>query len=215
MEQLELELDTYSFDIKFLTLAERENIKNLYISWKKALDNKIFIRDIAKENIRICNGKYNGRDVTSSSTLHFINCSYVTVVVSQKLTHVTLENCDNFHIKLLGGVISGIDCIRSNNLTIIVENEPIYFIDTSDSHYCNFYISDFLISNIIIMSYCSTSLSMMITKHINGIIKNKFSPPASFFDIYRIYMFDKINDNIELFYYVPNKTDKKVIQDIL
>ena len=211
MEKLEEELDTYSFNIKFLTFAEKENIKNLYVSWKKVLDNKIFIENLTKENIRIFNGKYMEKDITTSSTLHFINCNNTTAVISSKINHITIQNCNNFHIKTLGGVISGIDSITSSNLTIIIENEPIYFVDSSDSHYCNFYISENVVVDTIIMSYCSTGLSIIITKDIIGVIKYKFIPPRSFFDIYRIYMFNVINDNLELYYFVPNKKDKKII----
>ena len=68
---------------------------------------------------------------------------------------------------------------------------------------CIYYISEDNALNTIISSYGSPDIKIITTCPTSGNIKNKFSPSISFFDLYRLYSFEKRNEIIQLYYVTP------------
>lgn len=218
LENLTNELNTYSFDVKHLTESEKQEIKELYTILWKTYNNKIFIENIENSNIRVdktivINGaQYNNKNVTQESTLHFINCKNVTVIIKNKVCHITIEGCENFNIKTNGGSITGLDDIRCNHVSHVLENSSVYFLDVSNSQDCVYYISENNALNTLISSYGSPDIKIITTNPNDGKIKNKYHPTISFFEIYRIYSFERENDLLQLYYMTPTYKNKKLIK---
>lgn len=218
MESLELqsqlvildnELTNYSFDIKDIAEEEKEQIKELYTLIWKSYNNKIFIENIKNSNIRI-NGKilvngeeYGNYKITNKTTLHFINCKNTTVIINAKVCHITNERCENFSIKIIGGSVTGMDDIHCKHMNHILENSSVYFLDISQSQNCIFYISERNALDTTISSFDSPDITITMTNPNDGIIKNKYKPSISFFEIYRRYSFEIENDQIQLYYLIP------------
>ena len=65
-------------------------------------------------------------NVSSKTTLYIANCNNVTIYVSHKLNHIVIENCNNVKIKIKGGLISGIDILRSQHIFCDVGKTKIF-----------------------------------------------------------------------------------------
>ena len=145
-----------------------EEIKELYTMFWKTLNNKIFIENIDNSNIRInerilINGKkYKENIIDKKTTLHFINCKNVNIIINKKVCHITIEECENLNIKTRGGSITGLDDIRCNHINHILENSSVFFLDVSNSQDCIFYISENNALNTMISSYGSFDIKIII-----------------------------------------------------
>lgn len=216
LENLNEELNEYSFNIKYLNDIQKKEIKDLYTMLWNTYNQKIFIENLSNVHIRITdkiyinNTIYIDKDINDKSTLHFINCKNITVVINNKVCHITIERCNHFNIKTRGGAITGIDNINCKHVSHILENSSVYFLDVSNSEGCIFYISENNALDTIISSYGSPDIKIITTCPEKGIVKNKFVPIISFFEIYRLYSFEKTNNGIiQLFYETPNYTSNK------
>lgn len=209
LENLDEELNNYSFDVKELSDTDKTEIKALYTMLWKIYSNKIFIENIQRSNIRVTekilvnNKELHNHNVTNRTTLYFVNCKNITINITQKVCHITLENCDSVNIKTRGGAITGLDAINCKNVNHVLENSNVYLLEVSNCVGCIYYISEDNAINTIISSYGSPDIKIITTCPISGNIKNKFSPAISFFDIYRLYSFEKKNEIIQLYYVTP------------
>ena len=210
LEKLSDELDAYSFDIQHLSIDQKEEIKGLYKMLYKIYNNKIFIENIKDSNIRITdkifinNKLFDDSTIDNKTTLYFENCKNVTAIISSKVCHITLQNCENFNLKTRGGSITGLDDINCKHVIHVLENSSVYFLDVSNSEGCVFYISENNALDTTISSYGSPDIKIITTCPKNGVVINKFVPNISFFDIYRLYQFERRNNLIQLYY---NTTD--------
>lgn len=211
LEKLNQELDDYSFNNHELSNEEKQEIITLYKIWKESLNNKIFIDNESGTHIRVKEGKIitignknNGLNeslekelfsgVNEKSTLYFANCDNVTIVISTKVAHITLDSCKNVNIKIIGGSVSGIDSIRCINVSHVFDNGDIYFIDISKSENCKFYFTEKVaLSTIISTMY---AYSMQFSMLSEGKVKNTFEENKNYFDISRQFIFQKSGDDI-------------------
>ena len=209
LESLDEELNNYSFNVKDLTDTDKTEIKELYTMLWKIYSNKIFIENIERTNIRVTekilfnNKELNNHNVTNRTTLYFVNCKNITINITQKVCHITLENCESVNIKTRGGAITGLDAINCKNINHVLENSNVYLLEVSNCVGCIYYISEDNALNTIISSYGSPDIKIITTCPTSGNIKNKFSPSISFFDLYRLYSFEKRNEIIQLYYVTP------------
>lgn len=220
LKKLDDELDEYSFNIRQLDDKEKQEIRDLYKLLWKTYNHKIFIENLENINVRVTDKIYTGnelyidQEINEKTTLHFINCKNIRIIINGKVCHITLERCENLNLKTRGGAITGLDDINCKNINHVLENSSVYFLDVSNSEGCVFYISENNAPDTMISSYGSPDIKIITTCPTKGIIKNKFIPILSFFEIYRLYSFEKSSNGlIELFYvtstYTPNK--RKVI----
>lgn len=215
IKKLDEELNKYSFDVKELSDTDKTEIKNLYTMLWKIYSNKVFIENIEKANIRITekiliNNKesYTNHVISNHTTLYFVNCKNITINITQKVCHITLENCESVNIKTRGGAITGLDAINCKNVNHVLEKSNVYLLEISNCIGCIYYISEDNALNTLISSYGSPDIKIITTCPISGNIKNKFNPAISFFEIYRLYSFEKNNEIIQLYYVTP--TNKKI-----
>ena len=200
---LDNDLEQYSWNVRHLDRAERDKIKTLYTSWKSALNNKIFIENVKDANIRIndyilINGvKFSDKQITNKAVLHFINCEKVTIIINSKVAHITLEKCIYVNIKTTGGSISGVDDIHCSHISHVLEKSGVYFVDVSTSQDCNYYIPEHLATDTIISAYSAFNIHFTMLQE-NGRIIKKMSPANSFFNIYKLYCFINRNGTLEL-----------------
>jgi len=204
LEKLDLELDEY-----LLNKQEKEDIKHLYRVWKSCIDNKILIENRNKVNIRIndliyIDGQSLDYEIDRKSTLHFINCHNITIIINHKVNHVTLEKCNNIIIKTAGGSVSGIDTINCKHIHHIFEQNQVYFLDISKSEDCVISIAEHIALNTTILSAYSFNLNINTTCSSTRIILSKFRTNLSYFDTHKIYSFEKNNDNMTMLYFSPN-----------
>ena len=210
LQMLNEEIDNYSFDVRELSESEKEEIKNLYVSMRKISQNRNIIENLKNANIRInkmvlINGtEYDNYDITDKSGLHFSNCHNTTVIITNKVCHITSDNCSQFTIKIIGGSISGMDIINCQNVNTIIENSSIHFLDISKSQACTLYLSENNALNTTILSYESHNIQIIMTDE--GFIKNKYILPMSYFEICRIYTFEVMEDGTMQLYYLIPKT---------
>lgn len=209
MNALDDELDRYSFDIEHITEEEKKKIKDVYTAMWLTSNNKIFIENINKANIRInkkilIDGKEFGNyEITNKTGLHFINCKNITIFISTKVCHITNDHCENLTIKIIGGSVSGMDIINCNHIKLFIEDSTINFLDLSKSEDCLFCFSEENALNTTISSFDSQAITITTTNPNEGIIKNIYKPSISFFEIYRQYSFKIENDLVQLYYLKP------------
>ena len=217
LKKLDTELDAYSFDVTELSKECKDDIRDLYKALHKIYTNKIFIDDIKNSNIRITNKIFiNGKEsenycVDDKTTLYFANCKHTNVVINSKVCHIVIEKCEYLNIMIRGGSITGIDDINSKHILHIFENSSVYFVDVGNSEDCTYYISEDKALNTTISSYGSHGIKIITTDPISGITINKFMPIVSFFEIYRLYQFEKNNNLMQLYYNTSNYDKKKII----
>lgn len=215
LRQLNSDLNEYSFNVEYLDDSEKEKIKGLYKILWKTYNQKIFIENLSGVNIRVTdkiyvnNIVYINNDVNNKTTLYFSNCKHINILINSKVCHITVENCNYVNIKTREGSITGIDNLNCKHVCHVLENSAVYFIDVSNSEGCTFYISEDNALDTIISSYGSPDIKFILTCPEKGIIKNKFIPGISFFEIYRLYNFEKMNGIIQLSYITQNLNSQK------
>jgi len=208
--KLDQELDDYCWNVRELSTDERNDIKELYKMWKTCLNKKLIIDNIQNSNIRISDKILNGgkvlwEDVKRHHSLHFLNCENVTIVISEKVNHITLERCKNVNIRSTGGSVSGIDIIKCNNVTHIFESGKIYFMDISNTTQCSFILSEEIAKDIMITTTSSFNLNFKTICSQSGVVKNRYKTNMNIFQSFAIYSFHTDDDDIlSLYIVVPN-----------
>jgi hypothetical protein len=204
LAELDRDMDKYSFDIEELSAETREHIKHLYTILYKIYNNKIFIENISNANIRITdkimiNNKLLDTDaVNDKTTLFFVNCNNNTIQLNTKTCHVTFDNCSNINFKTRHDIITGLDIMRSKHIYYTIENACLYFVALSKCEDCTFWIDEQNALDTMITSYDTFGIKINLICPIDHSVKLKYEQILSFFDIYRIYSFNKQNDKIEL-----------------
>ena len=204
IKALENELDIASFDYG-IPEQEKYDILELYKLWKKSLNNKIIIEDLngLTKSFRITvkitdrvtiNGIDFGVNVNTKSTIHFINCKCVNILVSTKLNHITLEKCENLNINVKFGSISGVDSIRCKNVSHVFDNAHINWIDVSNSANCKYFLPEKIALNTIVSTMESLEVELITLCDDNHSIKDRFETCKSFFDVLGRYTFEKESD---------------------
>lgn len=216
LNELSAELEKYSFDIKHLGTQDKNKIKELYTILYKIHDNKIFIENLKNCNVRVTDKiLINGIILPNclidlKTTLYFYNCNHTNVVITNKVCHITIDQCSHLNIQTRGGSITGLDDINCKHIVHVFNNSSLYFLDVSNSEGCVFYIAENTALDTMISSCNSPDIKILLTCPINGIIKNKFNPLISFFDNYRLYTFEQEDDVIQMTY--NTKYNKQIVK---
>ena len=210
---LEKDIEDYCWNYRELADIEKQDIKALYLTWKKALNNKIIIEDIHKTNIRvsddiICNNKILWKNVSKENSLHFLNCSDITIVITPKVNHVTVERSQNINLRVVKGSISGLDLIKCDNVITVLNSGSTYFIDISTSNQCSFIFCESVAKNIMITTQNSHNINFKVVADLSGITKNVYKINLGMFQEFRIYSFH-LDDNeiLGLYITIPEKSD--------
>lgn len=198
---LNSEISKLEDEIDELLLDNKEKIIEQYRLYKECYNNKIFIDNLENKNIRIKDNIYVlnkinevlYEGVTNKSTIYFGNCNDITVVISAKVNHITLERCQNVNIKIIGGSVSGIDNIHCENISYIFDDNDIYFIDISNCINCNMYIPEAIATNTLIITLYSIGVNFFILNNQN--IKKVFRKNNNYLDTMGKYCF-KIDNGV-------------------
>jgi len=218
--KLDQDLDDYCWNVRELSPQERDDIKELYRLWKTCLNKKLIIDNIQDSNIRISNKILNNGDVLwddvkKHHSLHFINCQNVTIVISEKVNHITIERCSNVNIRSTGGSISGIDIIKCSNVTHIFESGNISFMDISNTTECLFILSEKIARDIMITTTCSFNLHFKTICNYSGVVKNTYRTNMNVFQSYAIYSFHLDDENnLSLYIVTPNSDNIYLVTPI-
>lgn len=201
VNKLKEELNEKSFDLG-INNDQKQYIVDLFIRWKKTLNNKIIIENLMKTQIVVkdrilINGIDFGSSIGTKSTLHFINCESVRINVHSKVNHITLEGCKGMYIRTIGGSISGMDCIRCTNVSHIFDSGHVYYIDVSKSNDCKYYMPEDIALNTIISTIESMNL-LFCTMADDKSIKNKYPTNRTFFDMFKKYSFEQQDEIVKL-----------------
>lgn len=200
--KLKEELDDISFDHD-LDEDQKNKIFEYFVTWKKTINNKIFIENLKNVNVKIdnrvlINNIDFGSQVDHKSTLHFINCEKVSINVYSKVNHITLEKCNDMNIRTIKGSISGLDCIRCNQVSHVFDQYPVYYIDISKSNNCNYYIPENVALETTISVLSSMNLLFCMVCSETRTVKDKYHTNQNLFDIYKKYNFIKEDKKVAL-----------------
>lgn len=182
-----------------LSKQEKDALLNIHQSYVKVKQNHIFIEDKDDEVVavghRIVMKKTQMHvPIDKTKTLFLSNCSNVRVVLGIKINHIVLEKCKNVTIRILGGLISGIDVINSSGIRIYVENNSIYYLGCGSSTDCSCTIKKNVTNKLIISAMNCHNISLNI---INDDKITIFETNQSLFAPELIlYTFDPTNDKL-------------------
>ena len=195
MQKLNEELEDYSFSIRELQEGEKQNIRNLYRLWKTSINKKIVLSDLHSTNVRVntdimCNKEVLWHNIKQDHTLHFLNCSDITIIINPKVNHVTIERCKNVNIRVVNGSISGIDLIKCDNVTCVFNSKTVNFMDISECTQCLFILSESVAKNIIITVTSAFNINFRIVSDTSGITKNNYKTNMNVFQSSTMYSFD-------------------------
>ena len=210
LNNLNTDLNNYCWNVRELSDAEKNDIKELYKLWKSCLNKKIVIDGVNSTNIRVSDkinfsdGTVIWDDVKCHHSLHFANCSNVTIIITAKVNHITFERCTNINVRSTGGSISGIDIIKCNDITTIFESSSVYFVDISNSTGCSFILSEKIAKDIMITTTSSYNIQFKTVCDISGITKSTYKTNMNVFQNYAIYSFHMNNDGLSLYISVPH-----------
>lgn len=139
--------------------SKKETIINVYKSWKTCHNNQVMVSHIKHGNITVNDSIYidtvegtteTFKDISNKSTLFFSNCENVNILLCNKINHVIIENSKHINIECISGIIGGIDILHSNNISIIVINQDIYYMGFGHADTCDTYIDKSLTLNTLI-----------------------------------------------------------------
>jgi len=118
----------------------RDSIINIYNSYMTVKNNHIYIENDHHDFIAIGRGimmqnqtKHNIID--STKTIFLSNCSDIKMIFGKKINHIIVDKCSNMTIRIMRGLISGIDIINSKNINLVVDNN-IYNLNCGKSDDC-------------------------------------------------------------------------------
>lgn len=220
LKKLDSEINDYCLNVHNLSENEKKDIKELYKIWKSCLNKKIMIDNISNTNIRISNiinfsdGTIIWDDVKKHHSLHFVNCSNTTIIITAKVNHITFENCANINIRSSGGSISGIDIIRCNNITSIFDLGSIYFVDISNTTGCSFILSEKIAKDTIITTCSSYNIQFKTICDNTGITKNIYKTNMNIFQNNAIYTFHLKDGNLSLYITIPHSDNMYLIPPV-
>lgn len=208
IEQLNEELEEYCWNIRELQEGEKQDIRNLYRLWKTSINKKIVISDLHKTNVRVSSDILSNKEVLWHSikqdhSLHFLNCSDITIIVNPKVNHITIERCKNVNIRVVNGSISGIDFIKCDNVTSVFNSKNVNFMDISDCTQCLFILSERVAKDIVITVTSAFNINFRIVCSLTGITRNNYRTNMNVFQNSTMYSF-KPDDKDELSLYMSN-----------
>jgi len=181
-EQIKADLDRLQLDDK-----TREELENLCTSWLQCSKQKIFLENLSRLNLEIReDGIYNGRelmypDISSKNTIFLQNCRSLTLKLNIKINHLTLLKCDDIRVIPSESPISGIDIISCNNITTIVFENSLNYLDTSNSTDCHYLIDSDKLTQTVINTMGCYKLSFTIVGSDRHVI-SKYDLFFSLFD---------------------------------
>jgi hypothetical protein len=152
MQKLDEELE--NMDLDDIT---KENIINIYNSYMTVKNNHIYIENDHHDFIAIgrgimMNNQKKNNIVDATKTIFLSNCSDIKIILGKKINHVIIEKCNNIAIRIMRGLISGIDIINSNNINLVIDDNNIYNLNCGKSNDCQCLIK----SNIAVKTLIST-----------------------------------------------------------
>lgn len=163
------ELHKLNDEMKDLDIPEdvKKTLKNIYRSYKTINNNHIFVEGDSDDFIAVGNRVIMGKNkitqhIDKTKTLFLSKCTNVRVAVGIKINHIVIENCKNITVRVLCGLISGIDILNSTGINLIVENSSIYYLSCGSSIDCTCSIKKTIANKLLI----STMGCYNITLHV-------------------------------------------------
>jgi hypothetical protein len=190
MELLEDELNYLDINQEI-----KNTLINIYDSQIKVKNNHIYIENDSDDFIAvgksiIMQHKISHQNIDQTKTLFLSKCNNIRITIGKKINHIIIENCKNITLKLLNGLISGIDILHSLNVNIIVENSSIHYLSYGSSTDCSCKIQ----KNIAYKLLISTILCYNIILYINdNMSDNVFFTNQTLFSDLTLFTFENNN----------------------
>lgn len=202
LEKLDLELDEYSFNNSEIDDSVKQEIKNLYSVLWKINQKKIIIGNLDNKNIYLTNNKKSLQEkkvvvqsekniiysnIKNKNSIYLEKCNKCKIFIDSTISHLRLVNCHNNRLIINKNVITGVDIINSTEISLNVLKD-INFIDFSNAKNCIYNQKEENLP-LVLSLYGSLNFKLFINdklyKHHNNL-----------FEIYNLYLLDKINNDI-------------------
>jgi hypothetical protein len=182
-------------------------LQNIYTSWYRCYNKNILVENYSNTIIIIDNTitiKQNNSTIILKDNIKKCNsviiskCYNSTILVKNKINHITIEKSHDTNIIILDGLISGIDIITSYNNNIFVKNKNINYISCAKLRDCNLYLSKRLCVKTLINTLFCINIKIIITNNNLLQILKEYLTNTNYFVDLQYFVFTKNNDIIEL-----------------
>ncbi len=170
---------------------QQKCLKNVFESWQICKNNHVFIENVNNDNIKIGkNISINGtnKSLSSKTTLFIENCSDTIIKVVNKFNHLIVNGCNNVHIYLTHGLVSGIDVLNSKNVTCEVKFSSVNYLSCAKSETFVLKMDKLVASKILMLTLDSYKVLFELGK---GIDLAKYLTNTSIFPDMTYYVVDK------------------------
>ncbi len=212
LRNLDDELNMYIEHYGEFDDGQMDYIKNLFLNWKKTINKRIVLQDMNGTNygkhihVKInrlgritVDGLDFGSTVNTRSTLHFKNCQQVIISIATKINHLTLEDCNQVNVKVIGGFVSGMDTIKCNHVSYVFDDNNVYYMDVSSSTECTYYIPEDIALRTEIITAESFNLLFCTLNVDSKSVAKRFKKNRSLFDTFNRYAFLEQDGSVEMY----------------
>ena len=123
-----------------LSEQDKKEIQNIYIVMDCLRNNKILLENIKDDSIIIFDKKLiflqseiESMSVSRKTDLQFWGMKNCTIMIKEKISHLSFHSCEDIDVKLMEGVISSVDFFHCDSVKLLVNNEGVRSIEFGDS----------------------------------------------------------------------------------
>jgi hypothetical protein len=191
-------------DFDYLDDDTKTILTNVFNSWLRCKNKHLFIENVNNSIIKIgrvleINGKkYEKEHIPKNATIFISNCNNSNIKITDKFNHLIILKCDNTNVYISHGLISGIDIIRSNNITCDVKFSKIYYLACCYSDTFTLHIDENIANNMMLTT--SNSYKVIFKLH-TGLETKEYITNMSLFPELTYYSINKNVANVMMIYY--------------
>ena len=179
-------------------------LTNVFNSWLRCKNKHLFIENVNDSTIKIgrvleINGrKYEKENIPKNATIFISNCNNNNIKITDKFNHLIILKCKDTNVYISHGLISGIDIIRSNNITCDVKFSNIYYLACCYSDTFTLHIDENIANNMMLATSNSYKVIFKLNK---GFETKEYVTNMSLFSELTYYSINKNRSNVMIIYY--------------
>jgi hypothetical protein len=197
MQELNKELSTLDINNEL-----KKTIINIFKSYLTVKNNHIYIENDHNDFIAIgkniiMRNQQKNNIINKKKTIYLLKCSNINIVIGKKINHIIIDKCNNVTIRILNGLISGIDIINSKDINLVVDNN-IYNLNCGKSDNCECLIKKSIAGTTLISTLECYNIKLLIND-INSESNIIFKTNQSLFsssDGLILYKFEQTNNKL-------------------